>query len=215
MNGIDWHRLCNYSTSLIPDPSSYERVVVPYTRDDQIDNPEVILCSPLSRYGREIAQLQQVTRELNILTGDYTCPPDDEDCSVDTNTCDYQVPFASTQDIVSSAFSESDIESSGCSSTDGCFEDPCAEVMIEPSTTITMLRSTITPPPVVIEQSSVIKPPIIMETPVTNPPVVIEQTPTVTPTGPGDDLPTPYAGSLPTTVQFYLLLTTLIISLLL
>ena len=92
---------------------SYDRAVTAYTREAQRNNPEVLLCElNQPRYRQQKALLQFVTRELNILTFNYFCSDDDEDCTVDlTDTCEYyQLPRVEEESFEPTSVSSGDID---------------------------------------------------------------------------------------------------------
>ena len=57
---------------------SYSRDVVPFTRSDQVNNPEVLVCTSHKQFLDELRLLLFMTEELEALTG--ACSLDDEDC---------------------------------------------------------------------------------------------------------------------------------------
>lgn len=65
-----------------------------FNRTIQEDNPEMIVCHYLPRSLRvQLAYLERVTREMNIISRSESCPEDDEDCAVDERRCDYRVSY--------------------------------------------------------------------------------------------------------------------------
>ncbi len=177
--------------SVSPSPS-YGRQVLPYTRVSQIDNPEVLLCSSSTRYRGQISQLEQITRDLNILTSNYACSPDDEDCSVDLTTCDFQIPDAFDPNVETGSAQDTNGSPSTCSTCD----DPCADIedvtttisIIAPSsTTRRVVHSTTPVRPTSTRQTSVVvvvQPTTTLDEPTrttsTEPPDVVFE-PTATP----------------------------------
>ena len=70
----------------------YGREVSDFSRDEQLDNPEVIVCPVLSGEVRvQLAHLRRVTQEMNVITRSEACPEDDEDCEVDELRCNFNV----------------------------------------------------------------------------------------------------------------------------
>ena len=61
---------------------------------EQLNNPEMIVCPVLPRALRvQLAYLERVTQEINIVSRNEVCPEDDEDCEVDENRCDFNVSW--------------------------------------------------------------------------------------------------------------------------
>ena len=66
--------------------------MLPFNRTLQQPNPEMAVCSALPKALKiQLARLEHVTQEMNIISRSHVCPEDDEDCSVDENRCDYTV----------------------------------------------------------------------------------------------------------------------------
>lgn len=133
-----------------------------YHRASQVNNPEVLLCSLSTNYWRQISQLRQITRDLNIITGNQVCSQDDEDCSVDLTVCDLQIPTPFRPNVEVGSATDN-----GAPSVCSTCDDPCREV-ISSSTTISIVAPTRTVRP----SSSRTYPPA------SNPGVVIEPTST-------------------------------------
>ena len=70
----------------------YERQVLNFTRAEQQENPELIVCPILPRGVRvQLAYLERVTQEMNIISRSEACPVDDEDCQVNEMRCNFNV----------------------------------------------------------------------------------------------------------------------------
>ncbi len=204
-----------------PSPSE-GRPGLPVTRVWQIDNPEVLLCSSSTRYRGQISQLEQITWDLNILTSNYACSPDDEDCFVDLTTCDFQIPDAFDPNVETGSAQDTNGSPFTCSTCD----DPCADIedvtttisIIAPSSTTRRVVHSTTPvrptsripgttstepPDVVIEPTATPDKPQVPDTMTSSEPPVVVIEPTATPDKPqipgidefDDEKPTPRSGS--------------------
>lgn len=124
---------------------SYENLVVELERSAQRSNPEVVVCTRQSRLKKPIAQLQFITRELNILSESQGCSSDDEDCLDSVpNTCDYyQFPDKyeyAIQNVSSDVIEGGSGSGSGDDSERGNAEDDaCVEDVEEPEVTPTII----------------------------------------------------------------------------
>lgn len=79
-------------SSIFPHLCRYDKPVLPFNRTLQQPNPEMAVCSALPKALKiQLARLEHVTQEMNIISRSHVCPEDDEDCSVDENRCDYTV----------------------------------------------------------------------------------------------------------------------------
>ena len=64
--------------------------MIDFERSAQRDNPELVICSKQSHFQSQINQLNSITKELIIITGQPSCSADDEDCiATVSNTCNY------------------------------------------------------------------------------------------------------------------------------
>lgn len=124
-------------TSPTHDTCSYERTVLDLNRAAQKDNPELVVCTKQSRLKKQIAQLKYITKELDIITGTFSCTDDDDEDCVDTvpDTCDY-FQFPDSYDFVYDSIDLSSGSGSGSASESAEEEDDaCAEVASSPITT--------------------------------------------------------------------------------
>jgi hypothetical protein len=70
----------------------YEKQVFDFTRAEQQENPELFVCPILPGGVRvQLAYLERVTQEINIISSSEACPEDDEDCQVNEMRCNYNV----------------------------------------------------------------------------------------------------------------------------
>ncbi len=108
---------------------SYERAVFDFDRQSQINNPEMVIKRNQRHFEQQIANLEAITREMNILTGNHECASDDEDesCTVPP-TCEYFDIVDAPYTVPEVASGSGSGEGSTSSPRDTPTVDPCAPV---------------------------------------------------------------------------------------